>query len=179
MSFHLWHSANNIIEDLVQVHLFQRTLIGLIAKWYVNKPLGTYITFECIAKEFLSFSQFPIHHDTRLEILTRHHYSTTTHIANHIHEWHRRCSIYKIDVEWKFLLDWFFKSMLPPISKYVAMGMPETKDEAILKSQTFEFIHAQSRYLYSVLPHAPRPTSSMSPTLDISYSSNGLFGYAI
>ena len=73
-----------------------------------------------------------------------------TNIADHIHEWHRCCSIYKIDVEPKFLLDWFLKSLLPPISKDVAMDMPQTKDEAILKAQTFELIYAQYAYLYTI-----------------------------
>lgn len=32
-------------------------------------------------------------------------------------------------------MDWFLKSLLPPIAKDVAMTMPRTKEEAIQKAQ--------------------------------------------
>lgn len=152
---------------------FQRTLMGVVAEWYVKEPIGTYTTFEGITKAFFSFFQLHICHDTELELLTRLCQSTATHMSDHIHEWWICRYICKINVEPKFLLDWFLKSLFPPISKDVAMGMPQTKDETIFKAQTFELIYAQSYHLYTMLPHAPWPTSSTSPTPSISHATDG------
>lgn len=58
-----------------------------------------------------------------------------THIMDHIHEWHRIRSLCKADINNRFLMDWFLKSLLPPIAKDVAMTMPRTKEEAIQKAQ--------------------------------------------
>ena len=56
------------------------------------------------------------------------------------------------------------------------MDMPQTKDGAILKAQTFDLIYAQSGYLHVVLPHASWPTSSTTPKLGISHTTNELIG---
>jgi hypothetical protein len=53
-------------------------------------------------------------------------------------------------------MDWFLKSLLPPIAKDVAMTMPSVEEEAIQKAQQYDLIYAQSRYLYVLLPNAPR-----------------------
>lgn len=87
MSFHLWCSLEIIIEYFVCLRPFQRTLMGLVMKWYVNEPIGTYTTFEKISKEFLSFFDLDIWHDTRLDIYIGLHQFIATHITNHIHEW--------------------------------------------------------------------------------------------
>ena len=88
----------------------------------------------------------------------------------------RRCSIYKIDVEPKFLLGWFLKSLLASISKHVSMYIPQTNYLSILKAQTFELIYTQFGYLYTMLLHARQPTSSTTPTPDISHPADGLIG---
>lgn len=62
------------------------------------------------------------------------------------------------------------------ISKYVAMGTSKIENEAILKDQNFELIYAQYGYLYMMFSHAPRPTSSIEPTPDISHVTDGLIG---
>lgn len=80
-----------------------------------------------------------------------------------------------IDVDPKFLLDWFLKSLLLPISKYVPMDLPQSKDESILNTQTFDRIYSQYGCLYTVLPHAPRPTSSTPPNM--SHIVDGLIGF--
>ena len=36
MTFHLWCSSNKIIDDSIRLRLFQRTLIGAAAKWYIE-----------------------------------------------------------------------------------------------------------------------------------------------
>jgi hypothetical protein len=60
MTFHLWCLSNNIMEYSVRLHLFQCTLIGPSAKWYVEEKSGSHSTFESLAKAFLNFFQLPI-----------------------------------------------------------------------------------------------------------------------
>jgi hypothetical protein len=36
MTFHLWCSSNNIMDDSIRLPLFQCTLTGPSAKWYVD-----------------------------------------------------------------------------------------------------------------------------------------------
>ena len=38
MKFHLWCSSNNIVDDPIRLRLFQRTLTGPVAKWYIELP---------------------------------------------------------------------------------------------------------------------------------------------
>jgi hypothetical protein len=70
MTFHLWCSSNNIMDDSIHLRLFQRTLTGPSAKWYVDEKSGSHVTFESLAKAFLAFFQLPVHHDTGLELLS-------------------------------------------------------------------------------------------------------------
>jgi hypothetical protein len=55
MTFHLWCSSNNIMDDSIRLRLFQCTLTGSLAKWYVDEKSGPYATFESLGKAFLSF----------------------------------------------------------------------------------------------------------------------------
>jgi hypothetical protein len=57
-----------------------------------------------------------------------------------------------------FLLEWFLKSLQPPISKDVATSGVITEEEAIFKTQWLDLIYAQSGMLYHILPDAPRST---------------------
>src|SRR5713101_4720233 len=79
-----------------------------------------------------------------------------THITDHIHEWRRRRSLCKIKLDDRIFLDWFLKSLLPLIAKEVGAERPQTEEEAILKAQQFDLIYAQSGYLYTIIPDAPR-----------------------
>jgi hypothetical protein len=83
MTFHLWCSLNNIMDDSICLRLFQRTLIGSSAKWYVDEKLGSHVTFESLAKAFLSFCQLPVHHDTGLELISKFKQTIYIHIAEH------------------------------------------------------------------------------------------------
>ena len=38
MTFHLWCSSNSLMDDSIHLHLFQRTLTGSAAKWYIELP---------------------------------------------------------------------------------------------------------------------------------------------
>jgi hypothetical protein len=58
------------MEDSVRLRLFQCTLTGPSTKWYVEEKYGSHVTFESLAKEFLTFFQLPIRHDNGLEILS-------------------------------------------------------------------------------------------------------------
>jgi hypothetical protein len=55
MNFHLWFSSNNVMDDSILLKLFQRTLTGSSAKWYVDEKSESHITFESLANAFLSF----------------------------------------------------------------------------------------------------------------------------
>jgi hypothetical protein len=70
MTFHLWFSSNNIMDDSIRLSLFQHTLTGPSAKWYVDENSGSHVTFESLAKTFLAFFQLLVHHDTGLELLS-------------------------------------------------------------------------------------------------------------
>ena len=53
MTFHLWCSSNNIVDDSIRLRLFQCTLIGAAAKWYIELPQAKYPDFNSIAFMFL------------------------------------------------------------------------------------------------------------------------------
>ena len=55
ISFHLWCSSNNIVEDFVRIFLFQQTLIGTTSKWYVNLLGACHATFGTITITFITY----------------------------------------------------------------------------------------------------------------------------
>jgi hypothetical protein len=86
MTFHLWFSSNNIMEDSIRLRLFQHMFTGPSAKCYIEEKYGFHVTFESLAKAFFTFFQLPIYHDNGLELLSEFKQTTSTHIADHIHE---------------------------------------------------------------------------------------------
>ena len=46
-------------------------------------------------------------------ILLSYRQNTATQITDHIHEWHRRRSLWKIQLDDKIFLNWFLKTLLP------------------------------------------------------------------
>ena len=44
-TFHLWCSLNSLNDDSIHLRLFQRTLTGPAAKWYIELPGGHIICF--------------------------------------------------------------------------------------------------------------------------------------
>jgi hypothetical protein len=157
MTFHLCFSSNKIMDDSIRLRLFQRTLNGPSAKWYVDEKSGSHVNFEYLAKAFFTFFQLPIRHDNGLELLSEFKQSSTSHIADHIHEWRRRRSLCKEETTKQQCLDWFMRSLVSLLAKYVASTFPQTEEESINKSQQYDLIYAQLGYLYTVLPDAPRP----------------------
>jgi hypothetical protein len=87
MTFHLWCSSNNIMVNSIRLRLFQRTLIGPSTKWYVEEKFGSHMTFESLAKAFLTFFQLPLCHENGLKLLSKFKQTSSMHIVDHIHEW--------------------------------------------------------------------------------------------
>ena len=73
-------------------------------------------------------------------------------------------------------MDWFLKTLLPPIAKDVASEHPQSEEEAILKAQQFDLIYTQSVYLYTVIPDAPHPSTSYRDALGASHVVDGIIG---
>ena len=176
MSFHLWCSSNSIVDDSIRLRLLQRTFTGSAAKWYIEQPHGTHATFTSLASTFLQFFQLPVRYDAGVEILLSCRQNTATHITDHIHEWRRRRSLCKIKLDDRIFLDWFLKSLLPIIAKDVASERPQSEEEAILKAQQFNLIYAQSGYLYTIIPDAPRGDSSQHDAPGASHTADGIIG---
>jgi hypothetical protein len=62
----------------------------------------------------------------------------------------------KVPVPPEFLLEWFLKSLVPQLSKDVAMSGVFSEEDAIMRAQQLELIYSQSGLLYEILPDAPR-----------------------
>jgi hypothetical protein len=105
MTFHLWRSSNSIMDDSIRLRLFQRTLTGPSAKWYVEEKSGSHATFESLAKAFLTFFKLQICHDNVLELLSNFKQTSATHIVDHIHEWRRRRTFCKAETTKQQCLD--------------------------------------------------------------------------
>ena len=125
---------------------------------------------------FLQYFQLPVRYDEGVEILLSCRQNTATHITDHIHEWRQCCSLCKIQLDDRIFLDWFLKTFLPPITKDVASERPQSKEDAILKAQQFDLIYAQSGYLYTVIPDAPRPSTSYRDAPRESHVADGIIG---
>ena len=63
MTFHLWCSSNIIVDDSIRLSLFQRTFIGVAAKWYIELPQAKYLDFNSLAFMFLQYFQLPVRYD--------------------------------------------------------------------------------------------------------------------
>jgi hypothetical protein len=52
------------MDDAIWLRLFQRTLMGLAAKWYIELQRGTFQDFNSLAMAFLTHFQLPIRYET-------------------------------------------------------------------------------------------------------------------
>jgi hypothetical protein len=120
MTFHLWFFSNNIMDESIRFILFHHTLTNPASKWYVEEKYGSHVTFESLAKEFSIFFHISIHHDNGLELLSEFKKASTTHIADHIHEWRWRHSLCKEEATKQQCLNWFLKYLVSLLSKDVA-----------------------------------------------------------
>ena len=86
-TFHLWCSSNSLNHDSVLLHLFQHTLTGPAAKWYIEFPRGAFT--------FLNDFQLRVRYDVGTEVLSTFQQDKATHISDHIQEWRRRKRLIK------------------------------------------------------------------------------------
>jgi hypothetical protein len=100
------------------------------------------VTFESLAKAFLTFFQLPIRHDNGLELLSEFKQTSSMHISDHIHEWCPRCILCKTEATPQQCLNWFLKSLVSLLTKDVATTFPQSEEEAISKAQQFKFIYS-------------------------------------
>jgi hypothetical protein len=68
-TFHLWCSSNSLRDDSVQLRLFQLTLIGSAAKWYIELDRSRYSSFGELAMDFFNHFQLPVRYDIGTEFL--------------------------------------------------------------------------------------------------------------
>jgi hypothetical protein len=87
MTFHLWCSSNSLMDDSICSLLFQQTLTGSTAKWYIELPRGFFIDFNTLAMAFLTHYQLPIRYEMGTKILSSFKQTKATHISDRIHEW--------------------------------------------------------------------------------------------
>jgi hypothetical protein len=86
-TFHLWCSSNSLKDDSIQLHLFQCTLIGGVAKWYIELDNSRYSYFNDLAMVFLNHFQLPVRYDVDTELLANFEQTKADHISDHIREW--------------------------------------------------------------------------------------------
>ena len=83
MTFHLWCSSNSIVDDSIKLILFQHTLIGVAAKWYIELLQAKYLDFNSLALMFLQYFQLHVRYDKGVEILLSSFQSTVTYNQPH------------------------------------------------------------------------------------------------
>jgi hypothetical protein len=88
-TFHLSCSSNSLKDDSVQLQLFQCTLIGIAAKWYIELDRSIYSSFGELAMDFLNHFQLPMRYDAGTELLANFSQTKADHISDHIQEWRR------------------------------------------------------------------------------------------
>jgi hypothetical protein len=63
--------------------------MGVAAKWYIEIPGGLYETFNQMVLVFINHFQFLVHYDVDIELFSAFLQDKSTHILDHIQEWHR------------------------------------------------------------------------------------------
>ena len=93
ITFHLWCSSNSLNDDSIRVRFFQRTLMSVVAKWYMELPSVAYDSLLDLATTFLNHFQLLVWYDAGTDILSTFQKNKATHIYDHIQEWRRRKSM--------------------------------------------------------------------------------------
>ena len=60
---HLWCSSNSLHDDSIRLRLFQPTLTGPAAKWYIELPMGAFVLFDDLVMTFLNHFQLLVCYD--------------------------------------------------------------------------------------------------------------------
>ena len=71
-------------------------------------------------------------------------------------------------------MDWFLRSLLPPIGKDVASHFPQTEEAALQIALKYDLIYAQFGYVYTILPDLPKPDGPNAS--GASHSTDGIVG---
>jgi hypothetical protein len=66
-TFYLWCSSNSLNDDSIHLILFQCTLMGVAAKWYIELSGGTYENFNQMVLVFLNHFQLSVCYDVSIE----------------------------------------------------------------------------------------------------------------
>jgi hypothetical protein len=165
------------MDDSIRLRLFQQTLMGSAAKWYIELPRGFFTNFNTLAMAFLTHYQLPICYEMRTEILSSFKQNKATHISDHIHEWRRRRRLIKLDLPDQLLAEWFTKSLVNKISRDIAMGGVVTEEQVISHAQYLDLVYSQICTLYDFLPDAPRPSTTTTSTTPVaSHATDGVIG---
>lgn len=82
------------------------------------------------------------------------------HISNHIYEWHRHSCLIKFEIPDQLLTEWFTKSFVPKIEKYLAMGGCVIEEEVITRAQYIDLVYSKFGNLYELLLDASRPSTN-------------------
>jgi hypothetical protein len=177
MTFHLWYSSNSLMDDSILLRLFQRTLMGSAAKWYIELPRGFFNDFDTLAMSFLTHYQFPILYEKGTDILSSFKESLATHIFYHIHEWRRRRCLIKLNLPDHLLAEWFTQSFVNEISHDISMGGVVTEEQVITHAQYLDLFYSQTSTLYDLLLDAPLPsTTATSKTTRSSHAVDCVIG---
>ena len=70
MMYHLWCSSNSWVDDSIRLRLFQCTLTGASAKWYIELPRGIFQDFNSLAMAFLTHFQLSVRYEAGTHLLT-------------------------------------------------------------------------------------------------------------
>jgi hypothetical protein len=68
------------------------------------------------------------------------------------------------------LAEWFSKSLLPPITRDVAMGGMITEEETIARAWYLDLVYSQFGTLYDFLPNVSRANTDPSKTSSSSHA---------
>jgi hypothetical protein len=109
-----------VLIELIQLCLFQHTLIESVTKWYIELDCSIYSTFCELAMVFLTHFQLPVRYDVGTKLLATFEKTKVDHISDHIREWRHWKSLIKVPIPPTFLLEWFLKYLVPRLSKDIA-----------------------------------------------------------
>jgi hypothetical protein len=111
-------------------------------KWYIELDRSRYSSFGELVMAFLNHFQLPVRYDAGTELFTNFEQTIVDHISYHIREWRRQKSLIKVPIPPAFLLEWFLNSLVPLLSKDVAMSGVFSEEDAIMRAQQFELIYS-------------------------------------
>jgi hypothetical protein len=74
------------------------------------------------------------------------------------------------------LVEWFTKSLLPPIARDVTMGGAVTEEQAITRARYLDLVYSQSGTLYDFLPNVSRANTDPSKPSSSSHA-DGVIGF--